>query len=193
MFALLRLLPVSNRDKDVEILALRHQITVLERRLRSWPPCSTASPGDLLGRFRLPVRPDTVLRSPGPDGPPPRSQITPKEIGPTAHRPLHPGTGAVPGKGEPVLGLPAHPWRTARPRHQGRRLYSVGDPPPRRDRSRARPRHCHLSQLPPLAGRRAARLRLLRDRHLNRRPPARAGSDRARGGAAETAARTGRS
>jgi hypothetical protein len=32
-FALLRLLPVSDRDKDVEILALRHQITVLERQL----------------------------------------------------------------------------------------------------------------------------------------------------------------
>ena len=32
-FAILRLLPMSNRDKDVEILALRHQITVLERQL----------------------------------------------------------------------------------------------------------------------------------------------------------------
>lgn len=27
-FALLRLLPMSDREKDVEILALRHQITV---------------------------------------------------------------------------------------------------------------------------------------------------------------------
>src|SRR2546423_1001916 len=32
-FAVLGLLPMSNRDKDVEILALRHQITVLERHL----------------------------------------------------------------------------------------------------------------------------------------------------------------
>ncbi|WP_413099969.1 hypothetical protein [Streptomyces sp. Inha503] len=32
-FALLRLLPVSDRDKDAETLALRHQITVLERQL----------------------------------------------------------------------------------------------------------------------------------------------------------------
>ena len=32
VFALLRLLPVSNQDKDAEILALRHQITVLERQ-----------------------------------------------------------------------------------------------------------------------------------------------------------------
>ncbi|GAA2643379.1 hypothetical protein [Streptomyces vastus] len=33
VFALLRLLPMSNQDKDAEILALRHQLTVLERQL----------------------------------------------------------------------------------------------------------------------------------------------------------------
>jgi hypothetical protein len=32
-FAALRLLPVGDRDKNAEILALRHQITVLERQL----------------------------------------------------------------------------------------------------------------------------------------------------------------
>jgi putative transposase len=32
-FAILRLLPISDRDKDAEILALRHQIMVLERQL----------------------------------------------------------------------------------------------------------------------------------------------------------------
>ncbi|MFE2448824.1 hypothetical protein ACH4TQ_47360 [Streptomyces sp. NPDC021218] len=32
-FAVLRLLPMSGRDKDAEILALRHQIAVLERQL----------------------------------------------------------------------------------------------------------------------------------------------------------------
>lgn len=32
-FSLLRLLPMSDRAKDVEILALRHQITVVERQL----------------------------------------------------------------------------------------------------------------------------------------------------------------
>ncbi|MDX3107524.1 hypothetical protein ACIBO5_12900 [Nonomuraea angiospora] len=31
-FAALRLLPMSDRDKDVEILALRHQIMVLQRQ-----------------------------------------------------------------------------------------------------------------------------------------------------------------
>ncbi|ONI92630.1 hypothetical protein ALI22I_02895 [Saccharothrix sp. ALI-22-I] len=37
-FALLRLLPMSDRDKDAEILALRHRITVLERQLAERPP-----------------------------------------------------------------------------------------------------------------------------------------------------------
>ena len=74
VFALLRLLPVSDRDKDVEILALRHQITVLERQLgKARPRFSPADraflaallhrlPRDVLGRFRLLVRPETVLR-----------------------------------------------------------------------------------------------------------------------------------
>ncbi|WP_319461404.1 transcriptional regulator [Micromonospora sp. RTP1Z1] len=73
-FALLRLLPMSDRDKDVEILALRHQITVLERQLGKIRPRFSPSdraflaallhrlPLDVLHRFRLLVRPDTVLR-----------------------------------------------------------------------------------------------------------------------------------
>jgi hypothetical protein len=32
-FAVLRLLPMSDRDKDTEILSLRHQLAVLERQL----------------------------------------------------------------------------------------------------------------------------------------------------------------
>jgi putative transposase len=31
--AMLRLLPMSDHDKDVEILALRHRVTVLQRQL----------------------------------------------------------------------------------------------------------------------------------------------------------------
>jgi putative transposase len=73
-FALLRLLPVSDRDKDAEILALRHQVTVLERQLGTTRPRFSPAdraflaallhrlPRDVLGRFRLLVRPDTVLR-----------------------------------------------------------------------------------------------------------------------------------
>ena len=74
VLALLRLLPMSDRDKEVEILSLRHQIMVLERQLgKARPRFSLADraftaallhrlPRDALGRFRLLVRPETVLR-----------------------------------------------------------------------------------------------------------------------------------
>jgi hypothetical protein len=72
--ALLRLLPMSDRDKDAEILALRHQILVLERHLRGERVRFTRAdrawlaallhplPRDVLNHLRLLVRPDTVLR-----------------------------------------------------------------------------------------------------------------------------------
>jgi putative transposase len=74
VFAILRLLPMSDRDKDVEILALRHQITVLERQLGGQRVRFGASdraflaawlhrmPTHALHQMRLLVRPDTVLR-----------------------------------------------------------------------------------------------------------------------------------
>ena len=74
VFAALRLLPMTDREKDVEILALRHQLTILQRQLggrrsRLRPedrmflsallvPLSRAT----LRRLRLLVSPDTVLR-----------------------------------------------------------------------------------------------------------------------------------
>ncbi|MFI7706554.1 helix-turn-helix domain-containing protein [Nonomuraea sp. NPDC049480] len=74
-FAALRLLPMSDRDKDVEILVLRHQIAVLERQLGAdtrvkFAPedrafltaLLTSLPREVLRRLRLLVRPDTVLR-----------------------------------------------------------------------------------------------------------------------------------
>jgi transposase InsO family protein len=73
-FALLRLLPGSDRDKDAEILALRHQLAVLQRQLngrrvqfqpadRAWLACLLQHlPRPALGRLRLLVRPDTILR-----------------------------------------------------------------------------------------------------------------------------------
>ncbi|MFE2184724.1 integrase core domain-containing protein [Streptomyces sp. NPDC059455] len=72
-FAMLRLLPMTDRGKDAEILALRHQITVLERQLGKdkirFTPRDRAFlaallhrlPLHVLRRLRLLVRPDTVL------------------------------------------------------------------------------------------------------------------------------------
>jgi putative transposase len=73
-FAALRLLPIGDRDKDIEILALRHQITVLERQFgpnkakfaledRAFLAALLAPlPRGALRRLRLLVQPDTVLR-----------------------------------------------------------------------------------------------------------------------------------
>ncbi|MFJ8351835.1 integrase core domain-containing protein, partial [Streptomyces sp. NPDC094153] len=73
-FALLRLLLRSDRGKDVEILALRHQLSVLERQLGKEKVRLTPSdraflaallhrlPRDVLRRLRLLVRPETLLR-----------------------------------------------------------------------------------------------------------------------------------
>jgi putative transposase len=72
--AMLRLLPISDRAKDAEILALRHQITILERQLQGerarFAPADRAFlaallhrlPRDTLRRIRLLVRLKTVRR-----------------------------------------------------------------------------------------------------------------------------------
>ena len=74
VFALLRLLPRSDHDKDTEILVLRHQLGVLQRQLGDqrirFQPADRALlaallhplPRPALQRLRLLVRPDTVLR-----------------------------------------------------------------------------------------------------------------------------------
>jgi putative transposase len=73
-FALLRLLPMSDRAKDTEILVLRHEIAVLQRQIGAQKPRFGPTdrallaallhrlPMEMLKGLRLLVRPDTVLR-----------------------------------------------------------------------------------------------------------------------------------
>ena len=73
-FAALRLLRMTDREKDVEILALRHQLAVLHRQLGGQRPRLLPQDRALLAallaplaratlrRLRLLVSPDTVLR-----------------------------------------------------------------------------------------------------------------------------------
>ena len=73
-FAVLRLLPMGDRDKDTEILALRHQLAVPERQLGAQKVRFTSGdraflaallhrlPPEVVRRLQLLVRPDTILR-----------------------------------------------------------------------------------------------------------------------------------
>src|SRR5258707_14574756 len=72
MIALIRLLPMSGTDKDIEILALRHQLAILQRQIdkpRLTPPDRAflaallhRLPRPTLRQLHLIVSPDTVLR-----------------------------------------------------------------------------------------------------------------------------------
>jgi hypothetical protein len=67
-FAVLRLLLMSDREKDVEILVLRHQLTVLQRQLGDRRP--RLRPEDrLIGAAAMPGRP-RVCAPVARDGPP---------------------------------------------------------------------------------------------------------------------------
>ena len=72
VFAFIRLLPMSDTDKNIEILTLRHQLTILQRQIDK-PRLAAADRAFLaalhhrlprlhLRQLHLIVSPDTVLR-----------------------------------------------------------------------------------------------------------------------------------
>ena len=123
VFALLRLLPMSNQDKDAEILALRHQLLVLQRQLDPgrvrFTPVDRAMLAALLNRFpegraqvtapggapgyRAPLAPRHA-------GAPARPPVPAPASGPTADRALDPRPGAAAGPLESRVGVSPGSW-----------------------------------------------------------------------------------
>src|SRR4030088_3528407 len=109
---MLRLLPVSDRDKAVEILAMRHQIGVLQRQLgdtrvpirSSWPRVARRTAAPAPAASAPGHRP-----APAPRSAPPtlRGRIPTETARPTPHRPFDAASGPAPDEGEPKLGIPA--------------------------------------------------------------------------------------
>jgi hypothetical protein len=170
---------MSDTDKDVEILALRHQLAVLQRqtdRPRLTPP-DRAFLAALLHRLSRPrlrqlhliVSPDTVLRwhrdllrrqhakQSRPNGQadrPPAAASRPSSC-------AWPGRTRVGATDGSMANWPY--WASRSP------LYPVGDPAAQRDRARAPARPPELGRLPTQPGPGAPRRRLLRGSNADRR------------------------
>jgi putative transposase len=120
--ALLRFLPMSDREKNIEILALRHQPLVLERQVGK--PTFTDTdrailasllhhlPMHRLRHLLLPVRPDTALRRHRNLLKQRHAATRAKAPRTPAHPALDPHPGPTPGTRECLLRLSSNPRRT---------------------------------------------------------------------------------
>ena len=188
-------LRLSRREeawKTAEILILRHQLAVLQRRQPRRPNVNWADRAllaTLLGviprarrqGLRLLVTPDTILRW--------HRDIVRRRWGgavherqdrPTGDPPEHPGPGPPAGVGEPRMGIPQNPRRTGRAGSKDRGVDHLGDPQDQRHRPRAATDRSDLAAVPAFSGRGDPGLRLLHRRPAGWHPVLRHGRDRAR-------------
>ena len=188
-------LRLSRREeawKTAEILILRHQLAVLQRRQPRRPKLNWADRAllaALLGvipkarrqGLRLLVTPDTILRwhrdivrrrwaAP----------VHARQDRPAGDPPEHQGPGPPAGTGEPRMGVPQDPRGAGRPGSQGRGVDRMGDPQDQRHRPRAATDRADLVAVPALSGRGDPGVRLLHGRPARRHPGLRPGRDRAR-------------
>jgi hypothetical protein len=192
-FAMLRLLPMSDRDKDVEILALRHHIMVLQRQLGKQKVRFDAAdrallaallhqpPRRVMGRMRLLVRPDTVPRWH-------RNLLARRHA--AISRPKRPGRPRT-VRSVRTLGLrlarenPSWGYRRLHGEllvlgGEGGRVHRLGDLDGGRDRPGTWAGGRYLGRLPALPGGRPAGMRLPGDSHPNWSADVRVRGDRAR-------------
>ena len=188
-------LRLSRREeawKTAEILILRHQLAVLQRRQPRRPKLNWADRAllaALLGvipkarrqGLRLLVTPDTIVRW--------HRDIVRRRW---AARSMRGRTGRPAtrrniqalvrpaGPREPRMGLPQDPRRAGRPGSQGRSVDRVGDPQGQRHRPSPAADRADLVTIPALPGRGDPGVRLLHGRPARRHPGLRPGRDRAR-------------
>ena len=177
----------SDTTKEIEILVLRHQLAVLQRRTprprmtldrprRDRRPHPTAPDRRRLG---LLVTPATILRWH-------RQLIArrwttqPVPARSTGHprRPARPGPS--PGHRESHVGVPTDPRRARRPRLPDRRLHRLDHPAHRRHRPFDAASRTDLGAVPAGAGARDPRVRLVPPRHHHPAPAVRVLRHRAR-------------
>jgi hypothetical protein len=188
-------LRLSRREetwKTAEILLLRHQLAVLQRRELCRPKLTWADRA-LLATV-LSVIPESASPGAAAAGHPghdpalaPRHR--PQPLGRQVHarqgRPPsdpaeHQGPCPPAGPGEPRMGLPQDPRRAGRPGSEGSAVDGLGDPEKRRNRARTAADWAYLVPVPALTSRSGHGGRLLHSRPARRHPGLCPGRDRTR-------------
>ena len=176
-------LRLSGREETwqtAEILILRHQLAVLQRRQPRCPKLNWADrallatllsviPKAHRHGLRLLVTPghDPALaprHHPAPLG----GAVRARQDRPTGHPPEHRGPGPPAGPGEPRLGLPPDPRRDGQSGSQGRGVDRMGDPQDQRHGPRAATDRADLVTVPALPGPGDPGLRLVHGRPAQR-------------------------
>jgi hypothetical protein len=185
---------VFHRDetwKTAEILILRHQLAVLQRRQPRRPNLNWADRAPDCGLLSLIPKAAPPRAAPaGHTGyhpalaprhhPPPLGRAVPaRQDRPPRHPPERQGTRPPAGQGKPRLGLPKNPRRAGRPGREGSGVDSVGGPEECRDRPRAAAHRACLVAVPVLPRRGDPGVRLLHGRLARRHPGLCAYRDRA--------------
>ncbi len=168
----------------MEILALRHQLLVLQRQAGR-PAFTDTDRAVLAGLLhhlptdKAPPLPaagapghDPAL-APEPAPAPARRGLRTEAARTSTDRPLDPEPGPAPGQGEPHLGIPPDPRRTRSARDQGRGPHRLGNPQGARHPTRPGADQHDLGRVPARPSRRPARLRPLRGPDPDRGAPVR--------------------
>jgi hypothetical protein len=185
---------LSRREEawqTAEILILRHQLAVLQRRQPSRPKLNWADRAlltALLGvipkarrhGLRLLVTPDTIMRWHRDIVRRRWAARSMRQDRPPGDPPEHQGPGPPAGPGEPQLGVPPDPRGTGRPGSEGSGVDSMGNSEERRDRPRAAKDRACLVTVPARSGRGDPGVRFLHRRPARRQPGPCSGRDRAR-------------